>query len=220
MSAGYLPFTVQEIEIICNETVFRPVWEYGVELNGGQKYNSPDLAGLRRRIGVHENGKSKAEVKIKSIKFDIGYIWVLDTFEKIWLKIPNTSPEYASGLTLYQHKIIQKFAKKMYKESEDYQILIEAKERMREYVASLAASVKMADRTKAAKTNGKTSRQSASKNGHKDHAGEDYVFGEIFQTSASEKSKETFFQNENEGTQDDQDEEYDSVPNFKYAGGK
>lgn len=113
MSVGYLPFSPLEIEIICNETEFRPIWHYGVELNGRQKYNSPALADLRIRIGVSDNGRSKAEIKIKAKKFDIGRIWIFNPFEKIWIEIPNVNLEYAEGLTLHQHKIIQKYAREM-----------------------------------------------------------------------------------------------------------
>lgn len=224
MSAGYLPFTPHELEIICNKTVFRAAWRYGVELNGRQKYNSAALDDLRQRIGVYENGKSKAEIKIKSIKFDIGYIWVWDLFEKIWLKIPNIQPEYANGLTLYQHQIIQKFSKKMYKESNDYQVLIEAKERMRQEVAALTSSGKMADRSKAAKINGKTSRQAAKKSNGKiknlnqKESESQYFFDDIFKPSNLTRPEKSIHKKNDPEALSECDDVYDSVPNCQYAG--
>lgn len=164
MSVGYLPFSPEEIEIICNETEKRHIWPYGVELNGRQKYNSPALEDLKLRIGVLENNRSKSEVTIKVPKFDIGRIWVFNQFEKIWIKVPNVNLAYADGLTLYQHKIIQKLAKEMYKESDDYQVLIEAKEKMRQFVAELSNSKSLTSRKKAAKIIGSTSREAVKKN--------------------------------------------------------
>ncbi|MFZ6654739.1 hypothetical protein [Undibacterium sp. TJN19] len=225
LNDGYLPFTPDELEIICNKTVSRPIWEYGVELNGRQKYNSSDLADLRRRIGVHENGKSKSEIKIKTLKFDIGHIWVFDAFEKIWLKVPNTQPEYADGITLYQHEIIQKFAKQMYKESDDYQILIEAKERMRHEVAALSSSSNMADRSKAAKINGKTSRQAARKNSrqvknlNQGESESEHIFNGIFRPANSAQSDNHSDSENDQETLHEDDDAYDSFPNPHYGGG-
>ncbi|MBC3932610.1 hypothetical protein [Undibacterium curvum] len=164
MSTGYLPFSVHDIEIICNETLFRPIWAYGVELNSRQKYISPALGNLRMRIGVNaEHGRSLSKVKIKAPKLNIGSIWVFDPFEKMWIKVSNVNPDYAEGLTLYEHKLIKKFAHDLYHESDDYKILIEAKELMRQHVVGLSNSKLLADRKRAAKIVGTTSRKHSKK---------------------------------------------------------
>jgi len=171
MSVGYLPFSVHDIQIICNETLFRPVWEYGVELNSRQKYLCPQLGNLRMRIGVNTgNGRSLSEVKIKAPKFNIGSIWVFDPFSNVWFKVPNVNPEYAEGLTLYEHKLIKKYAQELFHESDDYRVLIEAKEMMRQHVAGLSNSNSLANRKRAAKIAGATSRNRIPKNTKSDLA--------------------------------------------------
>lgn len=156
-SAGYLPYTVQEIDIICNTTEYHPIWRYGVELNGRQKYNSDALGALRSRLGVLENGKSKSDVKIKVIQKNIGHIWVFDSFENVWFMVPNVRADYAAGLSLYQHRLIKKFLAQQHRDSADYDVLLEAKEWIRQHTAKLQSSINLSDRKRAVKIAGQNS---------------------------------------------------------------
>jgi len=227
MTAGYLPFSVEDIEIICNNTAFRPVWEYGVELNGRQKYQSSALAELKNRIGVFPNGKSKMDVKIKTLKFDIGHIWVFDPFEKIWIKVPNIRPEYALGLTLYQHGIVQRYAKQMYKDSDDYRVLIEAKELMRQEVAALSISRSLSNRERAAKITGKNTRQMTKKEkkplSASTDSNDDYsmlTFGDIFLSPDDSLAESNISVDREADFLSDSDDDYECVPNKFYLGAK
>jgi hypothetical protein len=158
MTVGYLPFSVDEIDIICSETKMRPIWHYGVEIFGRQRYSSPALERLRSRLGVNLNGKSNVDVKIKFRSQNIGSIWIYDDFEKDWFKVSHPKPSYAEGLTLREHKMIQKFALEMHLDSSDYENLTEAKERLRVRVAELRRDTKLSARKQAAKITGLSTR--------------------------------------------------------------
>lgn len=151
MTAGYLPYTADEIDVICNKTEVHPIWHYGVELNGRQKYQSDQLGALRARLGVLENGRSKANVKVKSVHENIGHVWAFDPFENLWFKVLNVRPDYAEGMTLHQHELIRKLWIKQYKGSENYDILLEGKEWLRAFVAKQQISKSVSGRKQAAK---------------------------------------------------------------------
>lgn len=162
MTVGYLPFSVEEIDIICSETKVRPIWHYGVEIFGRQRYSSPALDRLRARLGVTPNGKSVVDVKIKFRSQNIGSIWIYDNFEKDWFKVPHPKPSYAEGLTLREHQMIQKIALEMHLNSSDYEDLTEAKERLRVEVAKLRRDTKLSGRKRAAKIAGLSTRDISS----------------------------------------------------------
>jgi hypothetical protein len=158
MTVGYLPFSADEIDIICSELKLRPVWHYGVEIFGRQRYSSPALERLRARLGVTPNGKSIVDVKIKFRSHNIGSIWIYDNFEKDWFKVPHPKPTYAEGLTLREHKLIQKIALEMHLDSSDYENLTDAKEHLRVAVAELRRDKKLSSRKRAAKITGSSTR--------------------------------------------------------------
>lgn len=67
-------------------------------------YNSDLLKDLYRRDGP-------SNVTIKYNPFDIGYILVLDTINKVYLKVECDNFEYASGLSAYEHGKIRELLK-------------------------------------------------------------------------------------------------------------
>lgn len=68
-------------------------------------YNSSILRDLYRRDGP-------GTVTIKYNPFDIGYILVLDSVNNVYLKVDCENYVYASGLSLFEHKIIRAEVKK------------------------------------------------------------------------------------------------------------
>ncbi len=184
MSVGYLPFSVDEIDIICSQIQLRPIWHYGVEMFGRQRYASFALDVLRSRIGVTPTGRSNADVKIKFRKQNIGHIWVYDVFERDWIKVLHPNQEYANGLTYLEHKLIKKMAIEMHLDSSDYRILIEARERLRVMIAELSQSNKLRDRKRAAKIVGLSTRDISNEDGIPDQ-----IVNDRPTKSASMKSK-------------------------------
>lgn len=69
-------------------------------------YNSSILKDLYRRDGA-------GLVTIKYNPFDIGYILVLDTVNRVYIKAESDKYSYASGLSNYEHKKIKIEAKKI-----------------------------------------------------------------------------------------------------------
>lgn len=67
-------------------------------------YNSNLLKDLYRRDGP-------GTVTIKYNPFDIGYILVLDSVNKVYLKIESENFEYASGLSAYEHGKVREAAR-------------------------------------------------------------------------------------------------------------
>jgi len=65
-------------------------------------YRSTELRNL-----VLQQSAPKFKTKIKYNPDDLGYIWVMNPKNNEWIKVPCMHQEYASGLTLYQHKYIR-----------------------------------------------------------------------------------------------------------------
>lgn len=86
----------------------------GINTNG-QIYNSPILEDLYRRDGPRYR-------KFKYSRYDIGWIYVLDDVNNAYLKIESDDPAYASGVSIYEDRLIRKKAAettRMKLESED-----------------------------------------------------------------------------------------------------
>lgn len=111
-----------ELQILAGHLKLRCVHPYGVEILGGLKYNDPALAALRRR---YDQGR---KFKVKYDPSNLGVIHVLDPESDRYIAVPSTNPAYASGLTLYQHKITRRFLKKRAKKASDPTELALAKE--------------------------------------------------------------------------------------------
>tara|TARA_Y100001972_G_scaffold121122_2_gene164635 strand:+ start:1257 stop:3170 length:1914 start_codon:yes stop_codon:yes gene_type:complete len=69
-----------------------------------QNYNSSLLKDLYRRDGP-------GNVTIKYNPFDIGYVLVLDTVNKVYLRVESEDFEYASGLSAYEHGRVRETAR-------------------------------------------------------------------------------------------------------------
>ena len=93
-------------------------------------YNSPELTALRRELG------DTLRVEIRVDDADIGKIIVLspDKSQRMFV-VPAVDSAYASGLTLWQHKVIRRYAAE-YLNTVDPMRLIEAKQALSELVAA------------------------------------------------------------------------------------
>lgn len=75
----------------------------------GLFYNSPDLVELRNKHA------EKLDVDIRVDRGDLGSIVVLTPDKSDYFKVPALDAEYAVGLTLWQHKVIKRFAREQLK---------------------------------------------------------------------------------------------------------
>src|SRR5690606_11386829 len=98
-----LPRSVDELAPLLCSVDERPIHHYGVEIHG-LKYNRPELASIRHRLDGQK-------VKIRFNEENLAELHVWDQLEQRYLAVPCTTPEYAEGLTLWQHKVIQRNAR-------------------------------------------------------------------------------------------------------------
>lgn len=76
----------------------------GIEINS-LLYNSPDLVDLRRKFG------EDLIVSIRVDEGDLGHLWVQIPETNEFIEVNALNYEYAKGLSLWQHKIIRRYAK-------------------------------------------------------------------------------------------------------------
>lgn len=75
------------------------------------------------------------------------YVYVLDPIARLLFVVPNANPEYASGLTLYQHRLLRKMARQRGRSNPSIPQLMEEKEALRTLVAQTRFSKKVRQRT-------------------------------------------------------------------------
>ncbi|TXM73743.1 transposase [Methylobacterium sp. WL69] len=71
----------------------------------GLRYNSSDLASYR------DDFRTDPRVEVRYDPQDIGSVTLIDHEKGLALRVPCTQPAYAAGLSLHQHKVIQRRAK-------------------------------------------------------------------------------------------------------------
>lgn len=98
-----LPRSVDELTPLLCAVHERVIQHYGIEFEG-LKYNRPELALIRHRL-------QGQRVKIRFNEEDLAEIFVWDQLEQRYLTVPCTTPDYAEGLTLWQHKVIRRNAR-------------------------------------------------------------------------------------------------------------
>jgi len=79
-------------------TTTRVLHPYGIEFSS-LRYNCEDLLTLRTRL------KGQA-AKIKYHPSDLSYLYVYDSFEQQYIRVPALADEYTQGLSLWKHRVI------------------------------------------------------------------------------------------------------------------
>jgi putative transposase len=100
-----LPPSAAALDIVLGMAVQRVVFHYGIELEG-LKYNGPELGELRRRIGP------VSKVELTFDPGDLGHIHVFDPVKGTYVRVSAVDRGYASGLTLWQHRVIRRYAQR------------------------------------------------------------------------------------------------------------
>ncbi|MGA2372333.1 MAG: Mu transposase C-terminal domain-containing protein [Candidatus Korobacteraceae bacterium] len=122
-----LPPSASELDVVLGMIVQRVVFHYGIELEG-LKYNSPELGELRRRMGTG------AKVELTFDPGDLGHINVLDPLNGTYIRILAVDQIYAKGLSLWQNKVIRRYAKRQLNARTDIVALAQAKAEIRALV--------------------------------------------------------------------------------------
>jgi putative transposase len=93
------------------------------------RYQSADLDELRRAL------PAGAAVTVKYDPEDLGTLYVCDpTQERHWLPVPAIEQDYARGLSLWKHRVIQAYARQTMREVVDIAALATAKARIQAIV--------------------------------------------------------------------------------------
>jgi len=122
-----LPRSASELDIVLGMTAQRVVFHYGIELEG-LKYNSPELGELRRRMGA------RIKVELTFDPGDLGHINVFDPSKETYMCVSAVDRAYARGLSLWQHKVIRRYAQRQLNEHTDIVALAQAKAEIRALV--------------------------------------------------------------------------------------
>jgi len=122
-----LPTSANELDIVLGMTAQRVVFHYGIELEG-LKYNGPELGDLRRRIGTG------VKVEITFDPGDLGCINVFDPISAAYIGVPCVDLAYAKALSLWQHRVIRRYAQNQLNSRTDVLALAQAKAEIRALV--------------------------------------------------------------------------------------
>jgi putative transposase len=82
---------------------------------------------------------------------NLGSIYVQDPRSQAWIHVPSTRPDYAEGLSLYQHREIRRFRRAKFDERHDPDALLEARMAYAEWLATISVKPRSRSATTAAK---------------------------------------------------------------------
>lgn len=99
-----LPDDPARLDVLLGKPVSRKLTHKGIEWEC-LFYNSPELAALRQQFGAELD-----DVEIRVDEGDIGVIHVKLPDDSGYVRAPALRTDYASGISLWQHKIYRKYA--------------------------------------------------------------------------------------------------------------
>jgi putative transposase len=97
-----LPDETTQLDVVMGRVESRSLTHKGIEFEG-LFYNSPELTELRRKEGAN------LAVEIRVNEDNIGSIYVLSPKTLKAYTVPALDHEYASGISLWQHKVIKNY---------------------------------------------------------------------------------------------------------------
>jgi putative transposase len=122
-----LPPSASELDVVLGMVMQRVMFHYGIELEG-LKYNGPELGELRCRMGVG------AKVELTFDPGDLGHLNVQDPQKRTYIVVPAANQAYAKGLSLWQHRVIRRYAQRQLNARTDLVALAQAKAEIRALV--------------------------------------------------------------------------------------
>ena len=105
-----LPDRREDLDALLGGVEERVLGRQGIQMHG-LLYTSEEIRRMRT------NPAMPRTVKVRFDPSNLEHVWVVDPLTGISVRIPSLYPEYTTGLSLAQHKAIQRYAKA---EAEDY----------------------------------------------------------------------------------------------------
>ncbi|MEY4483630.1 MAG: hypothetical protein RL693_1082, partial [Verrucomicrobiota bacterium] len=139
-----LPADTNDLDATLGKYAVRELGISGVQING-LFYNSDDLTLLRRRLGT------SLQVSIKYLEENLGEIFVLSPDSGNYIRVPAIDQAYAKGLTLWQHTVCKRFAKRVLDQRSDKITPADAKHRIIELVEASLGKKKTGARVRMAR---------------------------------------------------------------------
>jgi putative transposase len=118
---------VADLKILLGAVETRTITNKGIAWNNLQ-YNSDELGWLKTRL------RKNCQINFKYDPLDIGLIHVADPETNRYFAVPALAQEYAAGLTLWQHEVIQRYARMEIRKDFSLSDLCNAKEKIRRIV--------------------------------------------------------------------------------------
>jgi putative transposase len=115
-----LPDETTQLDVVMGRVESRSLTHKGIEFEG-LFYNSPELTELRRREGAN------LTVEIRINESDIGSIYVLSPKTSKAYAVPALDREYASGISLWQHKVIKNYQRQHFDKDDGVDGWLQAK---------------------------------------------------------------------------------------------
>lgn len=117
-----LPSRREDLQVLLGDIRYRTIQPSGIALFD-LTYNDDALALLRR-------GRKGYKFKIKYDPSDISVVYVLDPDTEKFIPVPADDQQYTKGLSLWQHKVIQRYARRILNEKVDTLALCRVKEKI------------------------------------------------------------------------------------------
>jgi putative transposase len=116
-----LPDETTQIDVVMGRVESRSLSHKGIEFEG-LFYNSPELIELQRKEG------KRLTVEIRVNESDIGSIYVLSPKTSKAYAVPALDREYASGISLWQHKVIKNYQRQHFDKDDGVDGWLQAKD--------------------------------------------------------------------------------------------
>ena len=120
----YLPPSSVALEAAFSASCRRELTHKGIEFDS-LLYNSRELGALRELHG------SRINVEVRTCDDDLGHVVVVSPDQITLIKVPALDPEYALGLTRWQHKVCKRFQRRVQEDDAREISLLEARQRIR-----------------------------------------------------------------------------------------
>jgi len=120
----YLPPSSVAMDAAFSASCYRELTHKGIEFDS-LLYNSRELGALRELHG------SQIKVEVRTCDDDLGHVVVVSPDQITLIKVPALDPEYALGLTRWQHKVCKRFQRRIQEDDAREISLLEARQRIR-----------------------------------------------------------------------------------------
>jgi putative transposase len=122
-----VPADPEELKAVLGSVATRTLTHKGIEINS-LFYNSPEVQLVCRRLGMNQ------EVTVRFQADNLGEVHILVPDTDTYMAVPALDIDYARGLTLWQHTVCRRYAKRKMDGRTDVVALAEAKYRITELV--------------------------------------------------------------------------------------